>query len=245
MTAPSEPDGLKHPLWKRRLDLVATLALIVMAGVVVWSNVSARRATTSTGIETGDSLPRDPIDIGEHVKGDANAPVGLVVFSDFECSYCGSFARTVLPSLEKEYVATGRVAIGFRHFPNESTHGNSMYAAEIAVCAGKQGRFWQVHDRLFDRGIRISKRSIDDSVEKLQLDRRALDGCRATEAVLRIDQDLSDAIALNLRGTPAFIVGTMGGDRRIAATGRIAGTRSLDTFRKALGAALAKAARAQ
>lgn len=241
MNASLERHESKRPFWKRGLDHLATLALISMAGVVIWSNLRARNIDTTTVVETGEVLSAGRIAIGDDIKGDPGAPVGLVVFSDFECSYCGSFARNVLPLLEKQYVSTGRVAIGFRQFPSEATQGNSMYAAEIAVCAGKQGRFWQVHDRFFDRSVRINRRSIDDSVKELQLDLRALDECRKTDALVRIDQDLSDAIALNFRGTPAFVVGPMGRDRRISATGRIAGARSHETFKIAIDAALEKA----
>jgi len=81
-------------------------------------------------------------------RGSATAPVTIYEMSDFQCPWCGRFARETLPALEREYVATGKVKIVFVNYPLPM-HQNAGPAAELAMCAAKQNRFWQVHDRLF------------------------------------------------------------------------------------------------
>lgn len=81
-------------------------------------------------------------------KGSANAPVTIYEMSDFQCPYCAQFVRQTLPALEREYVATGKVKLVFVNFPLPM-HPNAEPAAELAMCAARQGRFWQTHDLLF------------------------------------------------------------------------------------------------
>jgi protein-disulfide isomerase len=68
--------------------------------------------------------------------------------SDFQCPWCGRFAREVLPELERDYIATGRVRFVFVNLPIPN-HANAVPAAEVAMCAARQNRFWRVHDLLF------------------------------------------------------------------------------------------------
>jgi protein-disulfide isomerase len=81
-------------------------------------------------------------------KGSANAPVTIYEMSDFQCPYCAQFVRQSLPDIEREYVATGKVKLVFVNFPLPM-HPNAEPAAELAMCAARQGRFWQTHDLLF------------------------------------------------------------------------------------------------
>lgn len=81
-------------------------------------------------------------------KGSATAPVTIYEMSDFQCPWCGRFARETMPTLEREYVATGKVRIIFVNFPLPM-HPNAGPAAELAMCAARQGKFWPMHDLLF------------------------------------------------------------------------------------------------
>lgn len=81
-------------------------------------------------------------------KGLATAPVTIYEMSDFQCPWCGRFARETMPTLDREYVATGKVRIIFVNFPLPM-HANAVPAAELAMCAAKQGKFWPMHDQLF------------------------------------------------------------------------------------------------
>ena len=80
--------------------------------------------------------------------GDANAPVTIVEFADFQCPFCGRHHQTVEPSLIKEYVDTGKVSLVYKHLPFLGQE--SAFVAVAAECAADQGKFWQYHDYLFE-----------------------------------------------------------------------------------------------
>src|SRR2546428_6393313 len=82
-------------------------------------------------------------------RGRLNAPVTVYEMSDFQCPYCRAFALTTLPLLERDYVASGKVRFVFINLPLPSLHANATAAAEAAMCAARQSRFWPMHDLLF------------------------------------------------------------------------------------------------
>ena len=84
----------------------------------------------------------------DHVKGDANAPVAIIEYSDFQCPYCRKFYEDTLPTLIKEYVDTGKAKLVYRHFPLEF-HPAALVSAQASECAAEQGKFWEMHDAIF------------------------------------------------------------------------------------------------
>ncbi|MBA3344540.1 MAG: thioredoxin domain-containing protein [Gemmatimonadales bacterium] len=91
----------------------------------------------------------EPNPLAARTKGTATAPVTVYEMSDFQCPYCRNFALQTFPALEREFIATGKVRWVFVNFPLTSIHANAVPAAEVALCAGKQGAFWPVHDLLY------------------------------------------------------------------------------------------------
>src|SRR5579859_5116035 len=110
--------------WRRVLDVSTTVALGIMAIVVTMTTLS-RRPSAAT-VDRDAALKRNvlgkTIMLGREHQGAVGAPVGLVVFSDFECPFCGVFARNTLPQIQKKYVTSGKLIVTFRHFPNEAVH---------------------------------------------------------------------------------------------------------------------------
>ena len=82
-------------------------------------------------------------------RGVATAPITVYEMSDFQCPYCRRFALTTFPDLDREYIATGKVRWVFINFPLTMIHPNAAAAAEVAMCAARNGKFWEVHDLLF------------------------------------------------------------------------------------------------
>jgi protein-disulfide isomerase len=82
-------------------------------------------------------------------KGSPRAPVTVYEMSDFQCPYCRQFALETFPTLDKEYIATGKVRWVFINFPLTSVHPHAAAAAQVALCAADQRGFWRVHDLLF------------------------------------------------------------------------------------------------
>ena len=94
----------------------------------------------------GQSAPNT---LASRSRGAAAAPITVYEMSDFQCPYCRRFSEETFPTLEREYVRTGKVRWVFVNFPLTSLHSNAVPAAELALCAGKQNAFWPVHDLLF------------------------------------------------------------------------------------------------
>ncbi len=90
---------------------------------------------------------QDPL--ASRSKGDAAAPVVVYEMSDFQCPFCKRHAEQTFPALEREFVQTGKVRWVFINYPLTQIHPNAVPAAEVAMCAARQGGFWPVHDLLF------------------------------------------------------------------------------------------------
>ena len=82
--------------------------------------------------------------------GNASAPVKVAEFGDFECPQCGRFSTLTEPDLRKRLIETGEVFFTYYDFPIKELHKNTEAASNAAACADEQGKFWQMHDRLFD-----------------------------------------------------------------------------------------------
>jgi len=142
-------------------------------------------------------------------KGSATAPVTIYEMSDFQCPWCGRFARETMPTLEREYVATGKVRIIFVNFPLPM-HANAAPAAELAMCAAKQGKFWPMHDQLFrtqDRweGLREPGAFFLGLGDSVGADRDQLVACVRTAATRDlVRSDAEGAARSGARSTPTF-----------------------------------------
>ncbi len=165
---------------------------------------------------------RDPL--ASRSKGAASAPVTVYEMSDFQCPYCRKHALEVFPTLEKEYVHTGRVRWVYINFPLVSIHANALPAAEIAMCAARMGKFWPVHDLLFQHQQTWSPLkepgpfllSLADSVK---LPRPAVVKCLESEAVrAEIQADAEGSERSGASSTPTFYIegGLLAGARPLA-----------------------------
>jgi len=105
---------------------------------------------TKSGIVAGqEPAPApDPL-LASRTKGSSSAPVTVYEMSDFQCPYCRRQALETFPELELRYIATGKARWIFINFPLSQIHPNAAAAAEFAMCAAKDGRFWPIHDLIF------------------------------------------------------------------------------------------------
>ena len=144
------------------------------------------------------------------MKGAADAPVTIVEISDFQCPFCREFTLTTGPALDSAYVSTGKVRVIYINYPLPM-HPRSWVAAEAALCAGAQGDFWGMHDRLFDGQPEWSTSGrpadfFDRYATELGLDIAAFRSCTNEDkvAALIID-DLLQAARSGITGTPTFV----------------------------------------
>ena len=110
---------------------------------------------TPTGAPAGTSglvsTRKMNVDLGNSpVLGKADAPITIVEYSDFECPFCGRFFTQTIPSLKRDYVDTGKARFAYKQFPLTSIHPKAQGAAEASLCAHEQGKFWEMHDRMFE-----------------------------------------------------------------------------------------------
>lgn len=137
------------------------------------------------------------------VRGNANAPVTLIEFSDFQCQFCRRFSET-LDEVMAKY--GDKVRLVLRHFPLEM-HAEAQKAAEASLCAGDQGKFWQMHDALFANQRELGVGHLKARAKELKLDAKAFDQCldsgKHAEAVRA---DWKAGIEAGVSGTPALFV---------------------------------------
>lgn len=141
-------------------------------------------------------------------RGSDKAPVTLVEFSDFRCSFCRKFWQTTLPLLDKNYISTGKVRFIYRHF---AVLGKpSELAAQAAECAGEQGKFWEYHDKLFASAgspLAFTDRKLKGYTTELGLKSQAFNQCLDSEKHLKkVEGETAVAALLGARGTPAFFL---------------------------------------
>jgi protein-disulfide isomerase len=144
------------------------------------------------------SAPLPPLSADDHVRGPEDA-VAAIVYGDFECPYCAALARQLdrVP-----------LRVAFRHFPVRSSHPRAWPAAAAAEAAGRQGRFWEMHDLLFaDQGrledphLWARARTLELDVERFEADRRSAD----VEA--RIRRDFEAGVRGGIVTTPTLVAG--------------------------------------
>jgi len=140
------------------------------------------------------------------VKGREDAPVIIVEFSDFQCPFCRRFSLQTLPQIKSEYIDTGKVKLVFRDMPL-SFHNFARDAAKAANCAGKEGKYWEMHDLLFSTG-NLSPQDLRNHARQLGLDMKKFEACmQDPEVDAEITKDMRDAEQYGIRGTPTFIIG--------------------------------------
>ena len=141
-------------------------------------------------------------------KGNDKAPITLIEFSDFQCSFCRKFWQTTLPQIEKKYISTGKVKFVYRHFAILGKA--SMAAAQAAECAGEQGKFWEYHDKLFASAaspLAFTNGRLKGYAKELGLKSQDFNQCLDSGKHLKkVEGETATGGFLGARGTPAFFL---------------------------------------
>ena len=145
-----------------------------------------------------------PDGAADHMLGPAHAVVTVVEYGDFECPNCKQAAPAVKILMAR---FAGRVRFVYRHFPLEGVHPHALQAALAAEAAGAQGKFWPMHDRLFDSQSHFKLPQLRGYAERLELDMGRYDADMAEQVYLqRVREHIESGEKSGVRGTPAFFV---------------------------------------
>ena len=181
-----------------------SIARTVVAALALGLAASPALAQTAAGSASATLLPR--------TKGSEKAPITVYEMSDFQCPYCRRHALETFPELERDYVRTGKVRWVFVNFPLTQLHPNAAPAAEVSMCAARQGKFWEVHDLLFRNQAAWGPLKEPGAyfltfADSAGLEKAALQQClKARETVAEIEADANGAIRAGANSTPTFYI---------------------------------------
>jgi len=145
-----------------------------------------------------------PVSGVDHLLGPAHATVTIVEYGDFECPNCKQAAPTVKLLLSR---FADRVRLVYRHFPLEEVHPHALLAAQAAEAAGGQGKFWPMHDLMFDNQQHLKLRQLRGYAEKLKLDLERYDAEMRDELYLqRVREHVEGGSQSGVRATPTFFI---------------------------------------
>jgi len=180
--------------------------------------------------------------VGAQVKGNGDAKLTVIEFIDYQCPICAWHFREALPGIERDFVGTGKVKYVVRNFPLESAHPLAFKAAEAALCAGDQHKYWEMHDRLLRNQQALRPEDLPGHARALGLDVSGFQQCLDTgKHAAEIRNDIADGRRAGVTGTPTFVVGlTEPNDPRVKALRIIPGAQFYTGFKldlESLGAA--------
>lgn len=180
----------------------------------------ARSAATTTLLELADSA---------RIQGRAAAPIWIVEISDFQCPYCAEWHERTYGQLKREFIDSGKARFAYVNLPLPS-HGNAWPAASAAMCAGLQGKFWEMHDALFSEQLSWASEAtpgplFERMASKAGIDASAMSACMASKQVQPLIQaDYDRAVQGGINSTPTFLVGGV----------TLSGAHPIENFRRVI-----------
>lgn len=223
-----------------RFTISAAAALLIGAGCAASDHARPAKGTSATTLakETaappagGDSVLERAADRAR-VEGSPSATLWVVEVSDFQCPFCREWHDQSYQAIKKEFVDTGKIRLAYVNFPL-NIHRNAWPAAEAAMCAAAQNKFWPMHDALFATQPQWESLSdpvpvLDSLARQVGVDSASYRQCTGQHAMRALIQaDMERATEAGVNSTPTFFVGkTM-----------IAGAQPTDVFRTAIDSAL-------
>lgn len=227
----------KHTLWQVGTFIFAALFVISLftGGFGMGKGVAITGGAVGVPTDNANPTPTAaPVKVSaedDAVLGNKNAKVTMIEFSDYECPFCGRHFTDTYPQIKKDYIDTGKVKLVFRDFPL-SFHQSAQKAAEAAECAGEQGKYYEMHDKLYSNQQALDVASLKKYAQELGLNTAKFNDCLDTgKMAAEVKKDLADGQSYGVQGTPAFFInGNL-----------ISGAQQYSVFKQAIDAALAAA----
>lgn len=179
------------------------------------------------------AVPNVTIDLAGHpFEGASEARLAVVEVSDYQCPYCARHTRDTYPQLEQDFISTGKVRYAMLDFPLRN-HPFAFKAAEAATCAADKGKFWEMHNLLFQNQNALNPETLPAYAEQLGLDRTEFEACLEEGREQSVNADLQQATKAGVSATPTFIIGWLNGDQLKPAE-MIRGAQPFENFEKVI-----------
>jgi protein-disulfide isomerase len=210
-TPARRPTSVRKPARSSSGRFYALLGILGIAGIatIAWMANRPKPAARAAVVPGAAAAKAEP-----WVLGSPTAPVTIMEFADFECPACSGYATVTGPDVKTRLIETGQARLEFYPFPLD-IHPNTWDASLAAACAGDQGKFWEMHDRLFAgqydwnaQATSNPRKVIRPYAQALQLDLGKYDQCMESEVHRpRIQASYNFAVASSVGNTPSFIIG--------------------------------------
>ncbi len=209
------------------LDVLSSIALIVASGALIWA-LFFRGAPAQPRIVSVQGLS---IDVSKIANVSGQGPFAIVEFSDYQCPFCAKHAQETLPAIKRSLMKSGQVRYVTLHYPLEQLHPLALEASEASECAGQQGRFWEMHERLFGDPTGLTTTDLVNHARALRLDSIQFQQCLSSDEMLeKIRSHQAEGRRLGIGGTPVFFVGRVRQDGGIDLARRINGAVPVSVF---------------
>lgn len=195
---------------KSPVPFYALLALVAAVGAYVLYTVTRPTAPVAIAVAPGTA----PVEASGYLYGNADAPISIIEYADFECGGCAQFNVLVTPDIKSRIVDAGLASFRFYDFPL-NIHPNAMAAHLAAACADDQNKFWVMHDRIFagqidwnTQATRNPRKQLEGYAKELGLDMTAWNACyNSQKHVARIEANRNAGIRMGVGSTPTVQVG--------------------------------------
>lgn len=218
------------------LPISIVVAALLIAGALFYNRADVRKSTANIGGQPDQSAAvKISLNDGDHILGDPGAKVTMVEYSDFQCPFCRSFWQDTLGQIKKNYIDAGKVKFVYRHFPL-GFHPAAIPSAKAVECAGEQGKFWGLHDKLFEEQakqgngtIQYTEADIKNWAGQIDLAGDSFNQCSNSDKYdFKIQGDLKTGSEFGVDGTPTIFVNGQ----------RVVGAQPYAVFKAAIEAAL-------
>jgi len=222
----------KSDLWK--YSTFVLIAVVVIGGffLLKGNNLGTNPGTDTTNTGTNNPTPINAkalIEQNDPVLGDENAGITILEFSDFQCPFCErAYSGAIADFKTSSYFSNGEVNLIYKQFPLNSIHPYAQKAAEASLCAGEQGKFWEMHDKMFENqasltstlqsgGVSAVAGSLKQYASQLGLNTAQFNACLDNgKFASEVSKETAQATSAGGQGTPFFvIVNTETGDSTV------------------------------
>ncbi|MBR9683415.1 DsbA family protein [Candidatus Woesearchaeota archaeon] len=192
---------------KRTRDKIknAIIGILALALVLTWLGPYLTELDI-TGAFAKDYGELSGLKDGAYFQGSVDAPIEMILFTDFQCPYCTRFYENALVQIKEDYIVTGKVKFVLRHLPL-GFHDMAEPAAIAVMCAGRQDMVWEYHDGLFENKEGLNLQYLQTLAEELNLDLEEFNECLIDPEILQqVNLDKQTAAEAGISGTPALLI---------------------------------------